>query len=477
MKQSQIGLIGLAVMGQNLARNISRNHRISVYNRTYTTTENFLGAYKNENLSGYETLPDFINSLEQPRLIGIMVKAGQPIDQLIESLLPILSAGDILIDFGNSNFNDTIRREKYLADKNFNFFGCGVSGGEEGALNGPSLMPGGDKKIYQKLEPIFMDIAAKDFNQQACVSYIGANGAGHFVKMVHNGIEYGVMQMMAEAYEALALGYGLRAPEIADIFERYNQGKLHSYLFEIAIPILKKTDPYSASNEYLIDKILDTAGQKGTGTWTAIESLNLGSSLSVIAEAVYARSTSAHIRDREALSKLYNKPEIDFSIPLEQFIEQLENTLYSAMLISYAQGFAMFSEAAEHYNWDLNFAEISRIWQGGCIIRADLLKTLETAFNEQPRTHLLAIDQIAQSINAALTDFRTTVAECQLQGIPLFSLSSALYSFESMTNSRGSANFIQALRDSFGAHTFKRIDMDGNFHAKWDEIGELTKLD
>jgi len=472
--QSQIGLIGLAVMGQNLARNISRNHRISVYNRTYATTESFINNFKNDNLNGYASLKDFVESLEQPRLIGIMVKAGQPVDQLIESLLPLLSEGDTLIDFGNSNFNDTIRREKYLADKSFNFFGCGVSGGEEGALNGPSLMPGGNENIYQKLKPIFVDIAAKDFSGQACVSYIGENGAGHFVKMVHNGIEYGVMQMMAEAYEALSKGYNLTPPEIADVFERYNSGKLHSYLFEISIPILRKTD--SNSDEYLIDKILDAAGQKGTGTWTGIESLNLGSSLSVITEAVYARSTSSQLVDRENLSSLYDKPEMNFTIALETFINQLENALYSAMLISYAQGFAMFTQAAEKYNWQLNFAEISRIWQGGCIIRADVLKTLETAFKDKPRTHLLAIEQIAQSINSSLSDFREMIAQCQLNGIPLFSLSAALFSFEAITNRRGSANFIQALRDSFGAHTFKRIDMDGDFHAKWEQGGDVFKL-
>jgi len=315
MKKSQIGLIGLAVMGQNLARNISRFHKISVYNRTTSITEDIIKKYGSDNLVGTSSLQEFVDSIEKPRKIGVMVQAGAPIDAVIASLLPLIDEGDTIVDFGNSNFHDTIRREKELAAKKIHFFGCGVSGGEEGALNGPSLMPGGDKNVFADLLPIFQNIAAKDFDGKPCVTYIGENGAGHFVKMVHNGIEYGVMEMMAEAYEILSRGFNLSPPQIADIFETFNEGKLRSFLFEISIPILRKKDPLS--DGFLLDTIFDAAGQKGTGTWTAIESLSLGAGLSVIAEAVFARSVSSEKHHRVAVAELYNKPQPAFSQSLE----------------------------------------------------------------------------------------------------------------------------------------------------------------
>ncbi len=474
MKKSHFGLIGLAVMGQNLARNIARNYQISVYNRTTAVTEDFINEFGSEQLIAQMSLQEFVNSLEVPRKVGVMVQAGNAVDAVIKSLLPLLAEGDTIIDFGNSNYQDSIRRENELSNQNIHFFGCGVSGGEEGALNGPSLMPGGKKEVFDSLSPIFKSIAADDFSGNACVSYIGENGAGHFVKMVHNGIEYGVMQMMAEAYEILSRGYQLNAGEIANIFEKYHNGKLHSYLFEISLPILRKIDPQT--NDFLLDNILDAAGQKGTGRWTAIESLQLGSNLSVITEAVYARINSSEKLQRQKLAKIYQKPEANFQIPLEEFVAKLENTLFAGMLVSYAQGFALFEKAEIEHNWQLDFAEISRIWQGGCIIRADILKILEQAFSSTTTRNLLEIPGIIAPLTSSLSDFRETVASATANGIPVFSLAGALSGFEAMTNENTSANFIQGLRDYFGAHTFLRKDKTGIFHADWSENGEIVKI-
>lgn len=475
MEKSNIGLIGLAVMGQNLARNISRSHKISVYNRTTSVTDDFIAKYGSDTLQGFNSLESFVESIESPRKIGVMVQAGRPVDAVIDGLLPLLDAGDTIIDFGNSNFNDTVRREKDLSAKNIHFFGCGVSGGEEGALNGPSLMPGGDKETFNMLSSIFENIAAKDFTGGSCVTYIGENGAGHFVKMVHNGIEYGVMEMMAEAYEILSRGYSLTPPQIADIFEKYNAGKLRSFLFEISVPILRRKDPQG--DGYLIDKIYDAAGQKGTGTWTAIESLNVGAGLSVITEAVFARSVSSEKEQRIKTSKLYQKTQPAFDTPLEDFIPQLENALLAGMIVSYAQGFVMFEKAAVERQWDLNFAEITRVWQGGCIIRADLLSTLQNAFLNSDTRQLLEIPAIVEQLSDALDDFRKVVAMGVANGIPLFSLGGALSSFEAMTNENNAANFIQAQRDCFGAHTFKRVDVEGVYHADWSSDDALERKD
>ncbi len=474
MGKSDIGLIGLAVMGQNLARNISRNHKISVYNRTSSVTEDFLNKYGSDTLVGETDLKDFVDSVTSPRKIAIMVKAGKPVDMVIESLIPLLDEGDTIIDFGNSNYHDVIRREKELSAKGFHFFGCGVSGGEEGALNGPSMMPGGNKEVWEDLRPILESVCAEDFDGGKCVTYLGENGAGLYVKMVHNGIEYGVMQMMAEAYEILSKGYGLKAGEIADIFEKYQNGKLESYLFEISIPILRKKD--ESGNDFLLDKILDKAGQKGTGRWTAMDALEQGVALSVITEAVFARTISSMKDKREVFSKLYDKPKPNFETPLEAFVVQLEDALYAGMLVSYAQGFLLLKAAAKNKSWDFDYAEIARIWQGGCIIRAKILKTLHTAFGKNPQADLLEIPEIAKDLSNSLPNFRKVVGEGMTNGIPLFCLSSALSSFEAMTSARGSANFIQGQRDFFGAHTFFRTDKDGIWHADWHKDGTITKI-
>lgn len=462
MKKSNLALIGLAVMGQNLCRNISNNYKISVYNRTTKVKNDFIEEFGSDNIVGYDDLEGLVSSLEKPRIVGIMIKSGKPVDMVIESLVPLLDDGDIVVDFGNSYYRDTIRREAYLKEQNIRYFGCGVSGGEEGALKGPSLMPGGDKETYRYLEPIFKSIAAKDFDGGDCVTYLSSDGSGHYVKMVHNGIEYGIMQMMAEIYGILKDGYGLSAGEISKIFDGFNQGKLKSYLCEIAVPVCAKKD----GDGYLLDKILDKAGQKGTGRYTAIESLERGVGLSVIAQSVYARVYSSYKENRTKLSKLYAKPKPEMNEPLDEFVKILEDTLYLGMIISYAQGFTLLQVTAKEQNWDLDFSEISRIWQGGCIIRAELLRSFEDLFKTD-EDNLLAMPQIVEYIQNHIDDLRYVVSIASMNALSVLSLGSALSSFEVMTQERCSANFIQGLRDFFGAHTFKRIDKEGTFHASW----------
>lgn len=471
MGASDIGLIGLAVMGQNLARNIaSRDFKVSVYNRTTETMNNFIDQYGSGNLTGQAELKDFVNSLSSPRKIIVMVKAGRAVDAVIESLLPLLDKGDTIIDCGNSHFPDTIRREAELAKEEFNFFGCGVSGGEEGALNGPSLMPGGRKDVWENLEPIFTAIAAKDFNGEACVTYLGENGAGHYVKMVHNGIEYAVMQMMAEAYDLLSKSFGLSAGEIADIFQKYNEGKLQSFLFEIAVPILRQPD--DLADGYLLDMILDKAGQKGTGRWTAIEGMERGVDISTIIQAVNARIISSRKDFRVGLASQYQNPTAGKMLPaeaLEDVVPELEAALYAGMLVAYAQGFDLLRQAAEEMEWNLNYAEIARIWEGGCIIRAQILNTLHQAFVTANNAPLWEIEEIVKDLQNSWTALRTVNALGGQSGTPMLSLGAALASFEGMVQERTSANFIQGLRDNFGAHTYQRTDREGIFHTKWGE--------
>lgn len=469
MKQADIGLIGLAVMGQNLARNIaSHNFKVSVYNRTTTTMDDFITEHGSAFLEGYAHLEDFVQSLSVPRKIIIMVKAGKAVDSVIESLLPLLDAGDTIIDCGNSHFPDTITREKSLAHKGYNFIGCGVSGGEDGALNGPSLMPGGKLAVWQQIEPIFSAIAAKDFKGQPCVTYLGENGAGHYTKMVHNGIEYAVMQMMAEAYELLSNSFGLTALELADIFERYNQGVLRSFLFEISVPILRQPDDLTEG--CLIDKILDKAGQKGTGRWTAIEGLERGVDISTIIQAVNARTVSSQKDFRVQLAGLYKTDDKSQKLSAELMVDiipQLEAALYASMLVAYAQGFDLLRQAAKDMNWNLNYAEVARIWQGGCIIRAQILETLHQAFTRANNAPLWQIEAIAGDLKKRRLSLQAVVCLASQSNTPLFCLSAALASFEAITQSKTSANFIQALRDNFGAHTYERVDQLGIFHTEW----------
>ena len=442
----------------------------------------------------------------------IMVKAGRAVDMVVESLLPFLDKGDIIIDGGNSLYTDTIRREQELAEQGIHFFGCGVSGGEEGALHGPSLMPGGNKAVWEDLKPIFESIAAKDFDGGPCVTYLSPNGAGHYVKMVHNGIEYAIMQMIAESYQLLKDGYGLTAPEIADVFERFQQGRLESFLFEISVPVLRKRDdqdtqpgsganpelaslsgvrgsteerskPYNntasstgsgdkeirqnSDDQYLLEKVLDKAGQKGTGRWTAVESFKLGAESSTIAAAVNARVSSSMKSQRIKYSEIYGTNQRDNFLQIEQFIPKLEQSLYAAILVAYAQGFDLIAKAADEYDWDINFSEVARIWEGGCIIRAKVLKTMSEAFKAHPNKPLLMIPSLAEEIKDAWNDWRKVVGSGVKIGVPLFCLGGALTSFESLVSERTSANMIQGLRDCFGAHTYERIDLEGVFHTEW----------
>lgn len=468
IQKSDIGLIGLAVMGANFARNIaSRGFHVSVFNRTTSKTTDFINAFGTDALHGHEDLESFVQSLKAPRKIILLVQAGVAVDKTMESILPYIDKGDTIIDCGNSLYTDTIRREKEMRDRGFHFFGCGVSGGEEGALNGPSLMPGGSKQVWEGIRPMFEAAAATDFNGGKCVTYIGENGAGHFVKMVHNGIEYGVMQMMAEAYEILSKGFGLKPDAIADIFERFNKGKLESFLFEISVPILRQKDDLAEG--FLLDKIMDKAGQKGTGRWTAIEGMERGVDISVIIQAVNARIVSSRKNFRIELGSLYKKSDqkVMPSEALDDVVHALENGLYAGMLVSYAQGFDLLRTAAEEQNWDLNYSEIARIWEGGCIIRAQILNTLHEAFEASNNAPLWKIDRIQKALDETYVDLKTTVHIGSQVDVPMFCLGAALSSFEAMTAARGSANFIQGLRDFFGAHTYERTDREGSFHTQW----------
>jgi len=465
---STFGIIGLAVMGANLARNAaSRKIKTLVYNRTTSKMEDLISEYGNEYLEGEAELKDFVAKLERPRKIMLMVQAGKAVDLVLEQLIPLLDPEDIVIDGGNSNFNDTIGRFEALTEKGIRFVGCGVSGGEEGALNGPSLMPGGNFESWKSLKPIFESIAAKDFNGGPCVAYIGDNGAGHYIKMVHNGIEYGVMQMMAEGYDILRKVYKMSALEISQIFGKFNQGKLNSFLFEISEKVLSKKDDLKEG--YLIDSILDKAAQKGTGKWTAIDSLDRGITLSSITESVYARTLSAAKEKREQISKLYSNIDFEQKIDLDQFIPILEDALYAGMLSSYAQGYDLIQTAAKEQKWDIDLSEISRIWEGGCIIRAKILNFLHEAYlnQENKNMHLFAIPEIKKSIQESIPNLRKLVAMAAETGVSIPSLATGLMYFDGMTNAQSSANFIQGLRDYFGAHTYERNDEEGSFHAEW----------
>lgn len=469
--KSNIGLIGLAVMGANLARNIaSHDYSISVYNRTYQKTKDLLEDHAHPMLRGFEDLKSFVESLERPRKVIVLVQAGNPVQAVIDSLLPFLEPEDIIIDAGNSHFYSTIKRFHELKEKSIRYIGSGVSGGEEGALKGPSLMPGGDFSAWQEIQPIFEAIAAKDFDNQPCVTYVGADGAGHYVKMVHNGIEYGVMQLMAEVYELLKKSYKMSAEEIGDIFEKLNQGKLNSYLFEIAIPVLKKKD--DLEDGFLIDKILDKAAQKGTGKWTALDALNRNCSLPTITEAVFARILSSHKTLRKELSVHNYKENLQtISIDKESIFPIIEDGLYTAMLSTYAQGYHLIQQAAIEQNWNIDLAEVSRIWEGGCIIRAKVLKQLHHAYQETKykQSHLFAIPSIQKSLQKNFKHLQKLCEAATKQGIPTLALSSSLSYLIAMTQEQSSANFIQGLRDYFGAHTYERVDRPGNFHTNWLE--------
>jgi 6-phosphogluconate dehydrogenase len=473
MTQQSFGVIGLAVMGENLALNVERNgFPVAVYNRTRAKTDTFMAERaEGKNVKPTYTLQEFVESLERPRKILIMVKAGTPVDAVIEELKPMLDEGDILIDGGNSLFTDTVRRARDLESAKFTFIGMGVSGGEEGALNGPSLMPGGTESAYQYLEPILTKIAAQ-VDDGPCVTYIGPGGAGHYVKMVHNGIEYGDMQLIAEAYDLLKSVGGLSNQQLQQVFADWNSTpELDSYLIEITADIFKVLDPDTGSP--LVELIMDAAGQKGTGRWTVTDALELGVSIPTIIAAVNARIISSYKTDRVEASKLLSGPSAKFEGDTKTFIDQVRDALYCSKICSYAQGMALLSQASETYNFNLNLGECARIWKGGCIIRAGFLNKIKHAFDENPNLpNLLLAPEFRQTILDKQTAWREVVATAAKMGIAVPAFSASLDYFDSYRRDRLPQNLTQAQRDYFGAHTYLRTDKEGVFHTEWTKAAE-----
>ena len=469
MTKQQFGVIGMAVMGKNLAMNIeSRGYTVSVYNRSREKTDDILAETKGRNFKGTYSIEEFVQSLESPRKIMLMVKAGAPTDATIEELIPYLNKGDILIDGGNTLFTDTQRRNKKLSDLGIHFIGTGVSGGEEGALKGPSIMPGGQKEAYDLVAPIFKDISAK-VNGDPCTTYIGPDGAGHYVKMVHNGIEYGDMQLISEAYFILKHVLGLNAKEFHEVFAEWNKGELDSYLIEITADIFTKMD--DETGEPLVDMILDKAGQKGTGKWTSQSALDLGIPLPIITESVFARFISAMKEERVVASKILKGPENNpFTGDKSAFIEAVRKALYLSKICSYAQGFSQMRAASEEYNWDLQFGEIAMIFRGGCIIRAQFLQKIKEAYDRDPALKNLLLDPYFKDISLSYQEaLRETIVYAVQAGIPVPCFSAALSYFDSYRTETLPANLLQAQRDYFGAHTYERKDREGIFHTKWME--------
>ncbi|WP_321332208.1 decarboxylating NADP(+)-dependent phosphogluconate dehydrogenase [uncultured Bacteroides sp.] len=481
-QKSDIGLIGLAVMGENLALNMeSKNWQVSVYNRTVPGIEEGVvdrfvnGRGKGKNIQGFTDIKDFVESIAAPRKIMMMVRAGSAVDELMEQLFPLLSAGDILIDGGNSNYEDTNRRVELTESKGFLFVGSGVSGGEEGALNGASIMPGGSAEAWAHVSPILQSIAAKAPDGTPCCQWVGPAGSGHFVKMIHNGIEYGDMQLIAEAYWVMKNFLGIDNEEMASIFTGWNEGKLRSYLIEITARILQHKDK---SGDYLVDKILDAAGQKGTGKWSVINAMELGMPLGLIASAVFERSLSSQKALREMASRqykhghrqaVYNKPEL---------VDEIYSALYASKLVSYAQGFAVLKQASDSFGWKLNLSSVARMWRGGCIIRSAFLNDIAAAFEaEEKPEHLLLAPYFKEEMQQLLPGWKSLVGQAMHEELPVPAFSSALNYFYSLISDTLPANMVQAQRDYFGAHTFERTDNPRGtfFHENWTGHGGNTK--
>ncbi len=476
MKKADIGLIGLAVMGENLVLNMeSKGFTVSVYNRTTSKVDNFMGARaKGKNIIGTHTLEELVDSLEKPRKVMLMIKAGPAIDKTIDALIPMLDKGDIIIDGGNTHFPDTNRRTAYVESKGLLYIGTGVSGGEEGALLGPSIMPGGSPKAWPAVKPIFQTISAKVEDGSACCEWVGENGAGHFVKMVHNGIEYGDMQLITEAYHIMKTHLGMDADEMHEVFKEWNESELDSYLIEITRDILAYKDE---NNEPIVDKILDTAGQKGTGKWTAIAALDLGIPLTLIGEAVFSRCLSAIKEERVEASKILSGPKPVFNGDKKEFLNNLRDALFASKIVSYAQGYALMSEAAKEYGWKLNYGAIAMMWRGGCIIRSVFLNNIKEAFDNNPELQNLLLDPyFKEKIMNAQQGWRNVVAEAVRNGIPAPALSAALNYFDGYRSERLPANLLQAQRDYFGAHTYERTDKPRGefFHTNWTGRGGNT---
>jgi len=466
MAKANIGLTGLAVMGQNLVLNMERNgNTVAVHNRTAQTMRDFVAAHPGKKLVGCESLADFVAALERPRKIMVMVKAGAPVDGVIEQLIPLLDKGDLIIDGGNSFFQDTERRSKELEAKGFVFIGTGVSGGEEGALKGPSIMPGGQPEAYALVKDIFTAMSAK-VDGEPCVTYIGRRGAGHYVKTIHNGIEYGDMQLIAEAYDVLRRALNLSAKELHDIFAEWNTGELKSYLIEITADIFTKMD--DETGKPLVDLILDEAQQKGTGKWTSQNAFDIGVPIPTINAAVESRILSSIKSERLAASKVLSGPEMKFSGDRQNLIQAVRDALYMSKICSYAQGMALLKMASKEYGYDLKYGEIAAIWRGGCIIRAQFLNRIRDAYKRQPDLpNLLLDDEFKTEVTKRQAALRFVIQTAVSMGIPCLAFSSALSYYDAYRTANLPANLTQAQRDYFGAHTFQRIDKEGSFHAEW----------
>ncbi|MHC9532489.1 NADP-dependent phosphogluconate dehydrogenase [Dellaglioa sp. BT-FLS60] len=469
MDKAQIGVIGMAVMGKNLALNAeSRGRTVAIYNRTGSKTEQVMKDHSEKKLVPSYSIKDFADSLEKPRRIIIMVKAGKPTDAVIAELLPFLDKGDVLIDGGNTYFEDTVRRNAELDNSGINFIGMGVSGGEIGALEGPSMMPGGQKEAYDLVAPILEEMSAKAKDGAPCVTYIGPNGAGHYVKMVHNGIEYGDMELISESYHLLRELLGLSVEEVADIFSDWNKGELDSYLIEITADILTRKDDLG-TDKPIVDVILDRAGNKGTGKWSSQSALELGVPQSVISESVYARYISAMKEERVEASKVLPKPEVKLGeLDKKELVEKIREALYFSKIMSYAQGFEQLRVASEHYEWDLNFGDMAKIWRAGCIIRARFLQNITDAFDEKADLNNILLDDYFKDIVKKYQEsVRDIVGIAVKAGIPVPGFSAAITYYDQYRSEVLPANLIQAQRDYFGAHTYERTDKPGSFHYTW----------
>ena len=477
MEKSDIGLIGLAVMGENLVLNMeSKGFRVSVYNRTVEKVDKFVqGRGKDKNIFGARSLEEFVSSLKSPRKVFLMVKAGQAVDDFIEKLIPVLDPGDVIIDGGNTHFPDTARRTAYVESKGLLYIGTGVSGGEEGALKGPSMMPGGSPAAWPLVKPIFQGICAKVENGQPCCDWVGEGGAGHFVKMVHNGIEYGDIQLICECYHIMKELLGMSNEEMHETFAEWNKGDLDSYLVEITRDILAKKDE---DGNYVLDYILDTAGQKGTGKWTAISALDAGVPLTLIGESVFARCLSAQKEERVAASKILQGPApAKFTGDRKDFLEDLRKALFAAKVVSYAQGYALMKAAAKEYGWNLNYGGIALMWRGGCIIRSVFLGKIKEAFDNNPDIANILLDPyFSGKLAEAQSGWRNVLAQAIVNGVPAPCLSAALEYYDGYRCERLPANRLQAQRDFFGAHTYERTDMPRGqfFHTNWTGHGGDT---
>ncbi len=474
--ETHFGITGLAVMGANLARNVAHHGiPVAVHNRTASKTERFMAEHGQEGpITGAGSVADFVAALERPRTIMAMVKAGPPVDAVIDELAPHLDEGDTLVDGGNSHFRDTQRRTRALADRGLRFLGVGVSGGEEGALVGPSIMPGGDRQAYAHVEDILTTIAAQ-VDGTPCCTYVGPDGAGHYVKMVHNGIEYADIQLIAEAYDLLRNCVGLEVPEVADVFVGWNEGDLDSFLIQITGIVLGKTD--DATGRPLVDVIVDEAEQKGTGRWTAQDALELGVPLTTITEAVFARTLSARRDERAQASRRLAGPRPGDSAALDRaFVDDVQRALYASKVVAYAQGFAQMTTASEAEGWDVDLGAMATIWRGGCIIRAEFLDRIREAYEADPHTpNLLFVDYFRDAVADAQDSWRRVVNVATERGVPVPAFSSALSWYDGYRRASGPANLVQGLRDYFGAHSYRRTDREGSYHTRWAQDGDEVR--